>query len=204
MRRQPLFVSRLALRRRPAIYWSICVVVATACAVTVGGLTARAEQAAARYGGLQAVAVVARPLALGDEVGDGDVRIEQVPRAFVPAGALTSSPVGRTVLAPLYPGEAVVAERLAPDGLRGVAALLPEGSVALAVPSGPTALELVVGDVVDVLATAGDGSTRAVADDALVVDVREQTVTVAVDRREGTAVATALTPATLNLALTSG
>ena len=204
MRRQPLFVSRLALRRRPIIYWACSAVVATACAVTVGGLTARAERAAARYGGLQAVAVVVQPLSIGDEVDDDDVRIERVPRAFVPDGALTSAPVGRTVLAPLYPGETMVAERLAPDGLRGVAALLPEGSVALGVPSGPAALELAIGDVVDVLATAGDGSTRVVAGEALVVDVGGETVTVAVEQREGPAVATALTQATVNLALTGG
>jgi Flp pilus assembly protein CpaB len=127
-----------------------------------------------------------------------------VPRAFVPDGALAEDPVGRTVLAPLYPGEAVLGRRLAPDGLVGVAALLPEGAVALAVPVGPAALHLRVGDVVDVLATAGDGSTRVVAGDALVVDVREQTVTVAVGEREGPAVATALTQATVNLALTAG
>lgn len=204
MRRQPLFVSRLALRRRPVIYWACSALVATACAVTVGSLTARAEQAAARYGGLRSVAVVQRPLDVGDEVDDDDVRIERVPRAFVPDGAVSDVPEGRTVLAPLYPGEVVVADRLAPDGLRGVAALLPEGSVALGVPSGPAAVDLAIGDVVDVLATAGDGSTRVVAGEALVVDAGGETVTVAVERREGPAVATALTQATVTLALTSG
>lgn len=204
MRRQPLFVSRLALRRRPILYWTTSALVAAACALVVGGLTARAEQAAARYGGLRAVAVVVQPLAVGDEVSADDVRIERIPRAFVPDGALGSAPVGRTVLTPLHPGEAVVAERLAPDGLRGVAALLPEGSVALAVPGGPAALDLAVGDVVDVLATAGDGSTRVVAGEALVVAAGDETVTVAVEQREGPAVATALTQATVNLALTTG
>ena len=204
MRRQPLFVSRLALRRRPILYWAATAVVATVCAVTVGGLTARAEQAAARYGGLRAVAIVVHPLSVGDEVGEGDVTVQRVPRAFVPEGALSAAPIGRTVLAPLYQGEAAIAERLAPDGLHGVAALLPEGALAMAVPSGPTALRLAVGDVVDVLATAGDGSTRVVADEALVVDVSGETVTVAVEQREGPLVATALTQATVNLALTSG
>lgn len=204
MRRQPLFVSRLALRRRPILYWSAAALVATVCALTVGGLTARAEQAASRYGGLRPVAIVIRPLAVGDEVAADDVRVERVPRAFVPAGALTAAPVGRTVVAPLYPGETVLAERLAPDGRRGVAALLPAGALAMAVPTGPSSLRLTTGDTVDVLATAGDGSTRVVAGDAQVVDVRSATVTVAVGRGQAPAVATALTQATVTLALAAG
>lgn len=204
MRHQPLFLSRLALRRRPILYWSAAALVAVVCALTVGGLTARAEQAAARYGGLRPVVVAIRPLAVGDEVAAADVRVERVPRAFVPAGALTAAPVGRTVVAPLYPGETVLAERLAPDGLHGVAALMPPGTLAMAVPTGPSALRLAIGDTVDVLATAGDGATRVVAGDAQVVDARGATVTVAVGRGEAPAVATALTQATVTLALTSG
>jgi Flp pilus assembly protein CpaB len=204
VRRQPLFLSRLALRRRPILFWAFSALVATTCAVVVGGLTARAEQAAARYGGLQPVAIVQHPVAVGDELGDDDVRVERVPRAFVPAGAMTDVPEGRTVLAPLVPGEVLVADRVAPEGLRGVAALLPEDSLAMAVPSGAAALRVAVGDVVDVLATAGDGSTRVVAGEALVVDVSDQTVTVAVGERAATAVATALTQATVTLALTGG
>lgn len=204
MRHQPLFLSRLALRRRPILYWVATALVATVCALVVGGLTARAEQAAARYGGLRDVVVVDRAVPAGHEVDAGDVHVTRMPRAFVPDGALADPPFGRTVVAPLYPGEAVLADRLAPDGLRGVAALLPEGELAMAVPSGPGALRLAVGDTVDVLATAGDGSTRVVAGAAPVVDVRGTTITVALGRGEAPAVATALTQAVVTLALSAG
>ena len=201
MRHPSLFLSRLALRRRPLAYWCTTVVVAAAAAVLVGALTARAEAAAARYGGLRPVAVIAAPVDAGDEVDGGDVRIEQVPRAFVPEGALSAAPDGSTALGPLYPGEMLLAERLAPDGVHGVAALLPEGTRAMAVPAGPGALRVRTGDLVDVLATAPDGTSRVVADAATVVDAGDATTTVAVRVGDATAVATALTQATVTLAL---
>ena len=204
MRHHPLFLSRLALRRRPLVYWATVVAAAAACALVVGGLTARAERAAARYGGLGPVVVAVHGLAAGDEVAAADVRIARVPHAFVPDGALSAVPEGATVLAPIYPGEAVLAERLAPEGLHGVAALLPEGTRAMAVPAGPGALRVRVGDRVDLLATAVDGSTRLVAGATRVVDTREGTVTVAVRAPEAPAVATALTQATVTLALAAG
>lgn len=204
MRRQPLFLSRLALRRRPLAYWTVAVLGAALAAAVVGGLTARAEAAAARYGGLRDVVVVVRPLAPGDEVDDSDVRVDRVPRAFVAEGALAEVPEGETVVADAYPGEALLADRLAPDGRHGVAALLPAGARAVAVPTGPGALALRVGDTVDVLATALDGATRVVAGGVTVVDVGDATATVAVSAGAAPAVATALTQATVTLVLTSG
>lgn len=201
MRHQSLLLSRLALRRRPLAYWCTTVLAAAAAALLVGGLTARAEAAAARYGGLRPVVVVDGPVDTGDEVDAGEVRVEHVPRAFVPAGALSSVPDGRTALGPLYPGEVLLAERLAPDGLHGVAALLPDGTRAMAVPAGPAALRVRTGDVVDVLATAPDGTSQVVADVATVVDAGDATTTVAVRVSDAPSVATALTQATVTLAL---
>lgn len=201
MRHQSLLLSRLALRRRPLVYWCTTVLAAAAAALLVGGLTARAEAAAARYGGLRPVVVVDSPVDTGESVDTGDVRVEQVPRAFVPEGALSSVPDGRTALGPLYPGEVLLAERLAPDGVHGVAALLPDGTRAMAVPAGPAALRIRTGDVVDVLATAPDGTSEVVADAATVVDAGDATTTVAVRVSDAPAVATALTQATVTLAL---
>lgn len=204
MRHQPLFLSRLALRRRPLAYWTVAFLGAALAALVVGGLTTRAEAAAARYGGLRDVVVVVRSLVPGEVVSAEDVRVERIPRAFVPEGALTEVPEGRTVVAATHPGEALLAERLAPTGRQGVAALLPEGSRAVAVPTGPGALALRVGDTVDLLATALDGATRVVADEVTVVDVGDTTATVAVRAVEAPAVATALTQATVTLVLTGG
>jgi len=204
VRHRPLFLSRLALRRRPLAYWTVAVLGAGLAAAVVGGLTARAESAAARYDGLRDVVVVVRSLAPGEELDAADVRVDRVPRAFVPAGAMTEVPEGETVVAATYPGEALLADRLAPAGRHGVAALLPEGTRAVAVPTGPAALALRVGDTVDVLATALDGATRVVARDVTVVDVGEVTATVAVSAGAAPAVATALTQATVTLVLTTG
>ncbi|MCB1005147.1 MAG: hypothetical protein KDB35_13270 [Acidimicrobiales bacterium] len=201
MRHQPLFLARLSLRRRPLAYWATTLVAAGAAAVTVGGLAARAEAAASRYGGLRPVVVVNTPVAPGDVVGPDDVRVDASPRAFVAEGALDALPEGRTALVPLQPGEALLAERLAPDGLHGVAALLPDGTRALAVPTGPAALRVRVGDRVDLLATGVDGSSRLVASGATVVDAREATATVAVAEDDAPDVAAALTLATVTLAL---
>ena len=155
MRHQSLLLSRLALRRRPILYWLVTALVALTTAMVIGGLTARAEHASARYGGLRPVVVANRALGAGDEVAAGSVRLVRMPRAFVPDGALSSPPVGQTVLSPLYPGEALLAQRLAPEGLRGIAALLPRGTLAMAVPTGTGGLRVAVGDLVDVLATSG-------------------------------------------------
>ena len=201
MRHRSLLLSRLALRRRPLAYWCTTALVAAAAALLVGALTARAEAAAARYGGLRPVVVVHGPVGTGDDLEAGDLRIEQVPRAFVPEGALSSAPEGRTALGPLYPGEVLLSARLAPDGVHGVAALLPEGTRAMAVPAGPAALRVRTGDLVDVLATAPDGTSRVVADEATVVDAGDATTTVAVQVGDAPAVATALTQATVTLAL---
>ena len=235
MRHQSLFLSRLALRRRPIVYWTVTALVTIATALAIGGLTARAEHAAARFGGLRPVVIVVRPVGEGDAIAAADVRIERRPRSFVPDGALDSPPVGQSVLSALYPGEVLLGDRLAPSGLHGVAARLPAGTVGLAVPGGRAGLRVELGDLVDVLATTGvvaaapspapvvggggpaaptsapptpgatggDGATRIVASGAKVVDVSEETVTVAVRETEAPLVATALTQATITLALSS-
>ena len=94
----------------------------------------------------------------------------------------------------------------------GAAALLPPGTRALAVPDGPGTPPLRVGDTVDVLATydpflfdpasgrpvpAGD----TVVAGALVIDVSEGAITVAVDPDDAPAVAFALAQGAVTLAL---
>src|SRR5581483_4684553 len=83
---------------------------------------------------------------------------------------------GRTVVAAIEAGEPLVRARLGPDGLRGVAALVPVGWRAVAVPVGDATVTLVVGDHVD-----------------LVVAVDERAVTVAVPADAAPHVASAVT-----------
>jgi Flp pilus assembly protein CpaB len=118
--------------------------------------------------------------------------------------------VGRTPVVPLLAGQTVLAGHLAPDGVAGVAALLPAGSRAVAVPSGGASPPVRRGDTVDVLATfdpqvtgAGD-PTLTVAVDALVVDVGPDSATVAVTPEQAKAVAFAVSHGTITVAITPG
>jgi Flp pilus assembly protein CpaB len=187
-------------------------VVALACftAFTVAGQVDRAGAQAARYGNLRPAVTATRSVEAGTVLGPADVTVRPVPAAFLPEGALssTSAVLGKTVVVPLFRGVAVVAGNLAPDGLEGLAALLPVGTRAVAVPSGPASVPLRRGDRVDVLATfdpppAGEDPTFPVAEAALVVDVGPEAVAVAVDPDEATRVAYAAAAGVVTLTLTA-
>jgi Flp pilus assembly protein CpaB len=127
------------------------------------------------------------------------VRHDEWPEAVVPAGALVDSPVGQVATATLVPGEAVVAARVAPDGVRGPAALLAPGHRAVAVPTAPGTPPLAVGDRIDVVSVDGDPSV--VATDAVVVDVGDHAVTVGVPPGDAPAAAAAAASGAVALTL---
>jgi Flp pilus assembly protein CpaB len=214
----PIPVPRLPLRRwarrarrSPAVWWSAAAVTAALASVQVSALDGRAAARREAWGASTPVVVAARDLETGHVVGAGDTTVQRWPLAVVPAGALAQAPAGRVVTAAMLAGEAVVGQRLAPEGLSGVAALVPEHHRAIAVPSstagfGTDAPPLVSGDRVDVLATFdvldGDAPpTDAVAEGALVVDVGDGTVTVAVLEDDAPRVAFAVARGTVTLAL---
>ena len=211
-------VRRLARRARlsPATWWLAAAAVAAVATVRVGELDDAAEARRRAWGESTSVVVAARDLAAGAVVGAGDVTVEEWPAAMVPGGALAEAPIGSTVTAPVVAGEAVVAARVAPEGLSGVAALIPPGHRAVAVPGSAGGLgtdtpPLRVGDRVDVLATfdvvdptdgsAGSEPTGTVADGALVVDVSDDAVTLAVPAVDAARVAFAVARGTITLAL---
>ena len=151
-----------------------------------------------------------RSVEVGSVVRPADVAVRSMPAAFLPEGAVaaTSAVVGRTVVVTLFRGAAVLGANLAPDGLEGIAALLPAGARALAVPTGSTSVALRRGDRVDVLATfdpppAGEEPTFPVAEAALVVDVGPEAVAVAVAAEEAKRVAYAVAAGVVTLALTA-
>ncbi len=204
---------RAWVRRSPAVWWVGVAVLALTTATVVRTSVASAAAQSARFGGLRSVPVVVRPIAAGDVVRPGTLRMERRPASTLPAAPLlddVGSSAGRTALVPLVPGEVVIASKLAPDGLRGAAALLPRGMRAVSVPGGPGGRPpAVVGDHVDVLATFAPGSgdvepTSVVATRALVlaVDDESDAVTVAVKVDELPAVVFAITAGTVTLALT--
>ena len=170
------------LRRSPAAFWVAAVLLAALTGTVVARLVDRAAATAARFGPPRTAVVVRRAVPAGAVVQPGDVALRSVPSAVVPRRAIRSPPIGRRAAQPLLPGQVVVADQLAPDGVSAVAAMLPPGRRAVAVPTGGLSPPLEPGDVVDVVATfeEGDPPTFVVAEGAAVLAVTEDVVTVAV------------------------
>jgi Flp pilus assembly protein CpaB len=181
--------------------------------LVVISLVSSAEAARQRWGRARPVAVATRDLAPGDVIDGSMVEVRRLPEAAVSPGALAEPPAGSVVRQPVVAGEALVAQRLAPQGLTGVAALVPAGHRAVALPIGPLAVPpLTVGDLVDVLAVvplAGDDPPGQSANEpafplveaATVVDVGEQSITVAVPEPDAPRVAWLLANGSAVLAL---
>lgn len=192
------------LRHSGLGWWTAAFVLAALSALAVDTAIRAADEQRSRFGVLRTVAVVVEPVAPGEVLAPGDFEFRDVPAALLPEGAASRAPAGRVALVELIPGEIVLDVRLAPTGLRGAAALLPPGSVALAVPAGPAGRPpLSLGDRVDLLASFEGEPTFAVAAGATVIAVDEDTdiVTVAVTRDEAPRVAYALAHAPVTIAL---
>lgn len=193
---RPWFLRRRRTRRT-IIAACVTVVAAAVLASSLG----RAGDLADDFGERRAVAIAARDLSAGVELVESDLRWVERPVALI-AGSVTDAPIGRVVVEPVLEGEAVVDERLAVDGIHGPTALAPAGSRALAVPTPAGRPPLVLGDRLDVVAATLDGSTaRRVAEDAVVVAVDDENVTVAVASDELGPVARAVLDGTAVLAL---
>lgn len=199
--------------RLPLAWWCVVALLSALTAAVVWLQLAAATRARAAYGRTVTVAVVQRHIAAGDRLGAGDLRLVARPAGVVPTGALTRLPEGRTAKVALVPGEVLVRSRVADAGIDGVAALVPSGWRALAVPADVAALPaLQAGDRVDVLVTAagvevaaGDGPQEAptvvVAENAVVVGATDDAVTIAVPAAATTRVAYGVTTQAITLAL---
>lgn len=185
------------LLRRPVPWWVAAAVLTVVTTVTVARATGEAVAERARWGEDRPVVVALVDHEAGDRLR-AEVRL--LPSAVVPDDALTELPAGGTAVSALAAGEVVLAHRVAPDGLSLVAARLPAGTRGVAVPHGIAPLPVEVGDRVDVLASFETG-TATVATGALVVDVGEDAVTLAVDRADAAGVADAVTSGVVTLAL---
>jgi Flp pilus assembly protein CpaB len=222
----PLFplVRARRLAQRPAVRRTLAVALALVTGLVAASLLQAGDAARRSWGVTRPVAVATRDLAPGDTLGPGEVEVRPLPAALVPAAALRDAPAGATVRQPVLAGEPLVPTRLAPDGLAGTAALVPEGYRAVSVPAAAAGLPVTVGDQVDVLAVlppdplatapappAADegGPSPPGADDpafplverAVVVDVGDEAVAVAVPVDDAPRVAFALAQGSLVLAL---
>ncbi len=202
------------LRRHRLVYWCAALALAAVSANAIAGALADAQAERDRWGSTRHVLVARHRLDAGDVVHAGDVEDDAWPVAVVPPDAVGADDVvvGRTVVGTVAQGEAVLGSRLAPAGLHGVAALVPIGWRALAVPVGPAVVRLAVGDRIDLVA-AVDGSGKIDADhppsfvlaaNALVVAVDEQSVTVAVPADAAPRVALGIVTNSVVPALRSG
>lgn len=200
----------------PLLFWGTASGLAAIAGVLGLRLAADLEAEASRYGPIRVVPVATRSLAVGDVVRADDVKRRSVPAGLVPRGPIARSWEGQVVRSPVLAGEVVVDARLAPAGLEGAAALVPPGSRAIAVPSGPGGRPpMQAGDRVDLLATVayeragseGNASdeppTFLVAAAAVVVAVDDgaDIVTVAVPAGDAARVAHAVATAAITLAL---
>jgi Flp pilus assembly protein CpaB len=191
---------------------------AVATGLTVTSLVDGAGAARDRWGDTRPVVVATRDLEPGEVLDGGATAVRDLPAAVLGEAVLAEAPAGAVVRHPIVAGEPVVAARLAPTGLVGAAALVPEGERAVAVPAGPAPTPpLVVGDRVDVLAVLpaappGPGDVGLPASDpafalveqAAVVDVADGVVTVAVPEADAPRVAWAFGHGSVVLALAGG
>lgn len=197
------------LVRSNLAYWALSALLAAITAVVVSGLAGRAGSLSARYGDLRTVVVAVRDIGMGTAIEDGDVSEREVPGSLVPTDAPTreGDVVGRVAVMPAVAGLPVVEAHLAPAGSTRPGAMLPAGSRAVAVPNGSSSTPVRIGDHVDVLATLDPAAapdlepTFVVAAGALVVDVTESAVTVAVSPEEAKRVAYSIIQGAVTLAL---
>jgi Flp pilus assembly protein CpaB len=156
--------SQLALRRR------LVVATLTGIAVVAGLSAVRPPPAATT-----AVWVAARDLAGGQPLAKGDLGIEQLPTADLPAGALDpdTSVLGRLLAAPMRRGEPLTDVRILSPSLISATATPTDVAVPVRVADGPATLALVhAGDLIDVIAAPDPDSGDAPASFAVVRDVR--------------------------------
>jgi Flp pilus assembly protein CpaB len=201
---RPLRRLHVFVARRPPLYWAVVALLAAAPAVVVGAQIAEARRARDGWLERRTILVTRHPVATGDVLADADVESKSWPVALVPDGAVDSLPDPAVATAPMAAGEPVVAARLGRPAAGPVAALVPGGHRAIAVPRGDAPLPLTVGDRVDVVAAVDPAVGDVVAADALVVHVDEATVVVAVDAARLPAAAAAVVAGSAVLALSAG
>lgn len=197
---------RFPVLRPPPRRLVIVVLLAIVVGVAVHRTTTTAARRAAALGEMRTVAVATTDVAAGATIDPGDIALVERPLAHLPDDAVEDDPTGSSVRTALTPGEVVVHQRLAGGGRTGAAALVPEGWRAISVPVVDAALPVETGDLVDVIASfdptlSARDPSLVIAADAVVVDVAEDAVTVAVTRARVTDVAFALANGIVTLAL---
>jgi Flp pilus assembly protein CpaB len=146
------------------------------------------------------VVIARHRIAAGSPISSGDVMLVELPSAGAPAAALGALPQGSIARDDLAAGEVVLTNHLLasgggrlPPGMRGVSMARSPGSLRVAI--GDTVQILAVGDGRRPVASPDDGAsmsaTQIVAERALVVEVSDSSVTIAVEASTAARVAAA-------------
>lgn len=198
--------ARFPILRPPPLRLVVVVTLAVLVGAFVHRTTASAAAEAAALGETVPVAVATRGLDAGNMIDDGDVELVERPVAHIPDDAVGDDPTGTALRAPVGRGEILTANRLAGDGRSGAAALVPDDWRAIAIPVIDAPPPAAPGDLVDVIASfdpamSARDPSLVIAADAVVVDVADDAITVAVTRARVTEVAFALANGIVTLAL---
>ncbi len=196
-RRRPA-TGRLA-RYRHLTSWAVTLALALLAGTVTTTVVAGADDARRAWGERRTVAVAAAGLEPGTTIAAADLERRELPIAVLPPDVV-HDPTGRVVTSPILAGEAVVEARVGDEGVTGVAALVPEDHVAVAVALDAPTPPLQIGDRVDVLAPGAlgppslgsvGGPAVRVARGAVVVHLGDTALTVAVGDDDAAAVAAA-------------
>jgi len=141
------------------VFFGLAVAAGLSALLIMRGWAHRIDTARPDVGPPQKVVIAVAGITRGATVTDDMVRVDQMPAAFVPPGALTAvdDVVGRVVVADLVTGEVLTRTRLAGTQAGPVAALVPPGMRAFLIPSNLPPDAVRAGDRVDVLAAFGGG-----------------------------------------------
>ena len=183
--------GRRALRTR-----SLAIVLAVGAGLLTHGQWIRGQQLRNDWGSRRIVLVAARDLSPGDPLDTSSIRTAEVPTSAVPGRAVERVEPGRRAVRSVTIGEILVEDDVAPAASGPLAARLPAGHTGVAVVLADDAPAIGPGDVVDVVAApepfvddAGSGEATVVARSAVVIDIRDDSVTLAVADDEATRVA---------------
>ncbi|MDE0802731.1 MAG: flagella basal body P-ring formation protein FlgA [Acidimicrobiales bacterium] len=179
---------------------------AVVAGLTVHRTTDAAARRAAALGEMRHVAVAAVDLDAGSTIESGDLELLERPIAHLPDGAVLEDPTGSSLRASVTSGEILVDDRIAGEGRSGAAALVPDGWRAITIPAIDSPIPAEPGDLVDVIASfdpalSARDPSLVIAADAVVVDVADDAMTIAVTRARVTEVAYALANGIVTLVL---
>ncbi len=194
------------LARRPWFYWLVAATLALTTAGLASDLVADARRAREQWGEHSRVLVTRALIEPGQPLTPDDVEHRDLPIAVVPPGAVTVLEPDATAVSAILPGEVVLAGRLSG---RARAALVPNGTGAVAVPNGPGSPPLEPGDRVQLWATldpfvAAEGARarEPVAREAVVLEVADDHALVAVDDDDLAATTNAVAQGAITVVLT--